>query len=781
LRVGVANDPDTAPGVVEDLRTYLATAVLDDFECEHGDLGYGFGAWSKAFLRELGARGWIGLHWPKESGGQGRRPEELYRFLQELAYAHAPAEALIYTLAVGGGVLRFGTDRLKSDVIPAAVRGEITFAEALTEPDAGSDLFALRSTATHEGSSFVVDGRKIWTSNGWLADYAVVAVRTDRQARGHAGVSTLLVDLRSPGVTRRPLEDLAGDASFAEIEFDKVRVPVEYLLGDENHGLVPILDILEWDRFWARAVKAPYLRRELEDLTAFAQGQHGGSSWDRASIRDTLGGLRAEIEACDALFARLLGPIARGSRRLASQVSLAKVFADRLGQRYYREAADILGPYALIGRASEWAPIDGTIGLRNLASHGLLIAGGTPEMQQTTVASRGLGLGRQAGDRPDPVDDGSEATPPFEDDPLRDVARRFLTNEVTTSQIRRLDATGQSPWAKAYATVGDLGWFGILVRAQFGGAEGSLPNLLAIVEEMGRACLPGPFMLTALIGVNALQRAGTLEHNEEHITNLARGDVLISTSVLGAASSNSPNHNSITAVEQRDGFVLNGVNLFLPHAKSCDLLLIVARARPGSGDQVARLFLVPVDTKGLTIRKMGSTGLDEMCAVNLERAHVSADRLIDDRSPDLVEDLHLLGAIGTSARLTGIAQRALELSVDYASKRKQFGRAISEYQAIQIHCAEMAADVSSSRAITLAAGRSFDTLGGDRRLLASAAKAWAGEASIRVLKRAHRVHGAIGFSREYDLQLLTRMAEDARMTFGNPALHRLLVAARIGY
>lgn len=129
--VRATSGPDTANGIVEDVRRFLATGVVEGFECEHGDLGYGFGAWSKAFLRELGVHGWIGSQWPKEYGGLGRAPQELYRFLQELAYAHGPAEALIYTLAVGGAVLRFGTDRLKSDVIPSAVRGEITFAEAL--------------------------------------------------------------------------------------------------------------------------------------------------------------------------------------------------------------------------------------------------------------------------------------------------------------------------------------------------------------------------------------------------------------------------------------------------------------------------------------------------------------------------------------------------------------------------------------------------------------------------------------------------------------------------
>ena len=352
---------------------------------------------------------------------------------------------------------------------------------------------------------------------------------------------------------------------------------------------------------------------------------------------------------------------------------------------------------------------------------------------------------------------------------------------MVTSEIRRLNASGQNPLAKAYATVGELGWFGILAPAEFGGADGSLPDLLAVVEEMGRACLPGPFVLTALIAVTALRRAGKPEQRTIHLENIARGDVLVSTSVLGAAGSKSPSHDSVTAVAKGQGYVLNGLELFLPHAKACDLLLVGATVRPVGEDPATRLFLVPVDTEGVTIKEMGSSGLDEMCAVYLDRVHVSNDSLIDDHSPHLAEDLHLLGAIGTSARLTGIAQRALELSVDYVSQRKQFGRPIGEYQAVQGQCAKMVADVSSSRAITLAADRSFESSGVDRRLLASAAKAWTGEACIRVLKGAHRVHGAIGFSREYDLQLLTRSAEDARLTFGSPALHRLLLAATIGH
>ncbi len=375
-----------------EVRAFLADKPPDEFPCAHGDLGYGFGAWSTEFLRALGDNGLIGITWPEEAGGRNRSLQDWHILLSELAYARAPAEALFYTEAVGFLIRMFGSEGVRTSFLPRMLSGEITFAEALSEPGAGSDLLALRTKAVEDADDYVVDGQKIWISNGWIADYALLAARTDPEAPRHLGISVFLVDLTSEGITRRPIEDLVGFPSFAEIFFDGVRIPKRKLIGDKNKGFQHILDLLEWDRLWGRSVKPPFLRRELHDLIEYCKNtqRSGRSLWEDPAVRSSLAGLLTEIEVSDAMFRRAVDVVDRTGKSVGHEVSMAKVFADELGQRFYRAAADILG---LVGQSTS-APLEGRIARGALTAHGVLLAGGSPEVQRITIATRGLGLPR---------------------------------------------------------------------------------------------------------------------------------------------------------------------------------------------------------------------------------------------------------------------------------------------------------------------------------------------------------------------------------------------------
>lgn len=376
------------------VRALLAAEPPESFAREHNDLGYGFGAFSRAFLHRLGELGWIDRAWPVAAGGGGEPPRARYALLHELAYGRAPAEALFYTLAVAHCIYTHGSEALQRDLLPIMAKGEVTFAEAFTEPESGSDLLSLRTSAEDCGDYFKLSGQKIWTSNGHLADYALVAARTNPAARRHRGVSMFIVDLRSAGVERRGISDVTGEASFSEIFFDGVSVPSHHLVGARDGALQVILDALEWDRLWARCVKAPYLRRELEDLVAYAKRDAGGvpPPWTRESIRSALADLAVRIEVCDALFEQALSSLERHGRSMVAEVSMAKMFADELGQSFYRTAVDVLGSRASLDARDDQAPLGGRIANGSLTAHGLMLAGGTPEMQRSTIATRALGF-----------------------------------------------------------------------------------------------------------------------------------------------------------------------------------------------------------------------------------------------------------------------------------------------------------------------------------------------------------------------------------------------------
>jgi len=394
---------DDEARLVADVRAVLADAAAGAEEVDHSDLGYGFGGWSRSFLRLAGAQGWISLLWPAEVGGAALPPRALWVLLHELAYRRAPAEALFYSLAVGQCLVDFGTPELQRVLLPKVAAGEVAFSEALSEPDAGSDLLSLRTVARRDGDRYVVNGQKVWTSNGAFSDLAMVVVRTATDGPRGRAISTLMIDLDAPGVTRRAIPDVNGEPSYAELFFDDVVVPASALLGEEGGGLAQVLAALEWDRFWARSVKAPFLRRELDDLVAVLQqpgagglsgDPAGGAAWDDESVRLAVAELAVDIEACDALFASALDRYGAPGVDLSADAAAAKMFADALGLRFYEMAEDVLGLAGALPDSRSDAPLGGRLRRRGLSAHGLRIAGGTPEIQESTVATRGLGLPR---------------------------------------------------------------------------------------------------------------------------------------------------------------------------------------------------------------------------------------------------------------------------------------------------------------------------------------------------------------------------------------------------
>jgi len=379
----------------EEVREFLESEPIDKFPCEDDDEGFGFGAWSVAFARRLGEKGWIGLTWPKEYGGQGRSVMELFILFGELAYAKAPAEVIFYTETVGEAIARGGSEELKRELLPKAAAGEVTVWEGFSEPNAGSDLLSLTTRAVQDGDDFIINGQKTWNSNAHLADYGFTAVRTDPEAPRHKGISLFLIDMKTPGVQAVPIKDMAGGEPFSEVFFEDVRVPKKNLIGEVNQGLPFLLGGLEWDRFWGRCVKAPYLRRLMEEIINYCKETkvNGKPLSENPLIRHKLADLAVEIEVCRLLFYRPLMMIHKG-QPLSYEACAAKTYADELGQRFLNTAMQIMGLYGQLEKGSKFAPFGGEMEHLYLNSIGLTLAGGSSEIERNTVATRGLNLPR---------------------------------------------------------------------------------------------------------------------------------------------------------------------------------------------------------------------------------------------------------------------------------------------------------------------------------------------------------------------------------------------------
>ncbi len=378
---------DAEQAFADEVRAFLRAHPPDTFPEDGTDAGYGSGAHSRAFTRALGERGWLSMGWPREHGGQARPMGYLLILLEELAAAGAPFGPLSGCLQVSDSIIRNGSETLQREILPLVARGQATFWQGYSEPDAGSDLLALKTRARLEGDHWVLDGRKIWSSHAGIATHGTVLARTDPASTRNRGLSMLVVDNRLPGMDVRPIKSLTGRVYHYEIFMDGVRVPRDWVLGKPGEGFAQLLKGLDTDRFWGRFYKAPFLRRILGLLVEYVNGVMPGD----AVARRRLAHAATEIAALRALFLRAAWLIERG-RPATGEVSAAKVMADELGQRVLSMGMELLGPFAVLRAGSRWARLRGEIEHQYQTSWGHTLAGGTSEIQRTTIAVRALGL-----------------------------------------------------------------------------------------------------------------------------------------------------------------------------------------------------------------------------------------------------------------------------------------------------------------------------------------------------------------------------------------------------
>jgi hypothetical protein len=334
--------------------------------------------------RRVADAGFAAIAWPRAYGGRDAGVLEQVALAEEMHRADAPPLVNPIGLAnIAPAILAHGSEAQKQQLLPRMRRGDDVWCQGFSEPDAGSDLAALRTTARRDGDHWVVNGQKIWTTMADVADWCELLVRTDPQAERHRGLSCLLVDMRLPGIEVRPIATLTGEAEFHEIFFRDVRVPADALLGPEGEGWRVAMTTLANERSGV-ALLHLRVRARIRDLCAAAREQRVGSA--RASedpvLRRRLARLYLEGELLKLLSDRALSAALHG--RAGPEGSLLKLVWSQTAQHVEDVAGDLFGPDALLGR---W-------GRDRLAARSLGIAGGTTEVNKNIVAQRVLGLPR---------------------------------------------------------------------------------------------------------------------------------------------------------------------------------------------------------------------------------------------------------------------------------------------------------------------------------------------------------------------------------------------------
>ncbi|MGP4019613.1 acyl-CoA dehydrogenase family protein [Saccharopolyspora sp. 5N708] len=374
----------------KELRRYfgkLMTPELREELTAHGD--YGDGVAYQQLVRQMGADGWLALGWPAEYGGQNRSMLEQLIFTDEAAIAGAPVPFLTLN-SIAPTIMRFGTPEQKSFYLPRIASGEIHFSIGYSEPEAGTDLASLRTTADRDGEQYLVNGQKMWTSLIQYADYVWLACRTDREAKKHRGLSILIVPTAAPGFSWTPVHTVAGPTTSATY-YQDVRVPTSALVGAENEGWPLITNQLNHERV-ALTSSAP-LRLALDEVLEWARETRladGRRVLDQEWVRRHLARVHAGVEFLKLVNWKIATTVEQ--QPAPATASATKVYGTEFAIEAYRLLMEVLGSAAYVRHGSPGAALRGRIERMHRSALILTFGGGTNEVQRDIVAAVGLGL-----------------------------------------------------------------------------------------------------------------------------------------------------------------------------------------------------------------------------------------------------------------------------------------------------------------------------------------------------------------------------------------------------
>jgi alkylation response protein AidB-like acyl-CoA dehydrogenase len=364
-----------------------------------------------------------------------------------------------------------------------------------------------------------------------------------------------------------------------------------------------------------------------------------------------------------------------------------------------------------------------------------------------------------------------------EQDMLRTQARDFLSKQVTSKKVRELTETDDGFDQDLWRRLAELGWTGLGIPEEYGGV-GTFLDLVVVLEEAGRALLPGPFFTTMGLGVAALLEAGSDAQKKEVLGKVANGDARVTLAMTEPSGRWDSAGVELRAEKSGGGWKLNGTKLFVPDAAVADYTVVVARTRSGEEEGIT-LFLVSGRPNGLSVEPLKTMDMTrrwyQLQFDNVELTDDAVMGVADQGWPALKRALEW-GAAALCAEMVGGAQWVLDTSVDYAKTRQQFGKPIGIYQAVSHKLADMLLEVESARSATYYAAWTVDADAPDRSLATSMAKAYASDAYRKAAGNGIQVHGGIGFTWEHDMHLYFKRAKSSEVTLGDATYHRELVA-----
>jgi len=360
---------------------------------------------------------------------------------------------------------------------------------------------------------------------------------------------------------------------------------------------------------------------------------------------------------------------------------------------------------------------------------------------------------------------------------LKNTVRKFLAAECPLAEVRKMMETETAFDSTLWTKMAGQGWTGIIFPEEHGGFGMGMVEMVATLEEMGRALLPGPYFSTVLMAGTVLDSAGDDGQKEKYLAPICRGEAKATVAFLEESASWDPDAVRLNASASGGGYTLDGLKLFVPDAAVADFVICVARL---AGELA--LFVVPANAAGLRITFMPTMDATrKLYEVSLNGVTIGRENLLayGIRAQSALKRARDIATVGLVAEMTGGMQRLLEVTVEYAKTRKQFGRPIGQFQAVQHQCADMLLYTESSRSAAYYAAWALHEGIPEAHLSVAVAKVYASDAYREVGNRAIQVHGGMGFTWENDAHLYYRRAKASEIAFGDAAYHRERVAQMV--
>jgi len=369
-----------------------------------------------------------------------------------------------------------------------------------------------------------------------------------------------------------------------------------------------------------------------------------------------------------------------------------------------------------------------------------------------------------------------------EQEMLKTTARDFLSKECPKSMVREMlkDDRGYPPelWRK----IAELGWLGLIFPEKYGGLGGSFLDLAVLLEEMGRACLPGPFFSTVILSGLFILNAGTEQQKRELLTRVANGEVILTLALTEPSAGYDAASVEVEAVSDNNDYIISGTKLFIPDAHIADYMICVTRTSRGTvPEDGITAFLVDSKSPGISCTVLKTIAGDKQYEIVFDKVRVPRENIVGelDQAWDPLEKTLQQAALAKCAEMVGGAQQVLEMSADYAKERMVFGRPLGSFPVIHHYIANMMMDVDGCRFLTYEAAWKLSE-GLPCTMETAMAKAWTSDAYQRVTALGQQIFGGVGFIEDHDMPLYFKRAKAAEVTLGDGNFHREMVARQLG-